>query len=68
MFFLCILFLCFCCRKSYLNRQSNADHGNWDGCQLITLIRGDSSNFLDFNGVYSLYRFTEKRTGLSKSS
>ena len=35
-------------RKSYPNRQSDADHGNWNGCQLITRKRGNSSNSLDF--------------------
>ena len=33
------------------------NHGNQDGCQLITPKRGNSSNSLDFKGVYSLYRF-----------
>lgn len=46
-------------RKSFPNKQSDADHGNQDGCQLITPKRGNSSNSLDFKGVYSLYRFTE---------
>ena len=39
---------------------SNADHGNWNGYQLITPKRGNSSNSLDFKKVYFLYRFTEK--------
>ena len=46
-------------RKSYPNRQSDADHGNWNGCQLITRKRGHFSNSLDFKRVYSLYRFIE---------
>ena len=46
-------------RKSFPNKQSDADHGNQDGCQLITPKRGNSSNSLDFKGVYSLYRFTK---------
>ena len=49
----------FCIRKSYPNRQSDADHGNWNGCQLITRKRGNSSNFLDFKGVYPFCRITE---------
>ena len=52
-------FLYICIRKSYPNKQSDADHGNWNGCQLITRKWGNSSNFLDFKQVYSLYRFTE---------
>ena len=48
----------FCIRKSYPNMQSDADHGNWNGYQLITRKRGNSSNFLDFKEGYSLYRFT----------
>ena len=47
-------------RKSFPNKQSDADHGNQDGCQLITPKRGNSSNSLDFKEVYSLYRFTKK--------
>ena len=50
----------FCIRKSYPNKQSDADHGNWNGCQLITRKQGKSSNSLDFKEVYSLYRFTER--------
>lgn len=52
------LFYYLCIRKSYPNKQSDADHGNWDGCQLITRKRGNSSNSLDFRWIYSLYRFT----------
>ena len=52
-------FLYFCIRKSYPNKQSNADYGNWNGCQLITRKRGNSSNPFDFKEVYSLYRLTE---------
>lgn len=47
-------------RKSYPNKQSDADHGNWDGCQLITQKQSNSSNSLDSKEVYSLYRFWEK--------
>ena len=39
--------------KSYLNEQSDADCSNWNGCQLITRKRGNSSNFLDFKGGIS---------------
>ena len=46
-------------RKSFPNKQSDADHGNWNGCQLITPKRGNYSNSLNFNEVYSLYRFTQ---------
>ena len=53
------LVLYFCIRKSYPNKQSDADHGNWNGCQLITPKRGNYSNSLNFNEVYSLYRFTQ---------
>mgnify|MGYP005890502513 CR=1 FL=1 len=49
-----------CIRKSYPNKQSDADYGNWNGYQVITQKQGNSSNSLDFNEVYSLYRFTEK--------
>lgn len=42
---------------SYPNKQS--EQSNWNGYQLITRKRGNS-NFLDFNEVYSLYRFTQK--------
>ena len=52
----------FCIRKSYPNKQSDADHGNWNGCQLITRKQGNSSNSLDFKVVYSLYWFTKKKT------
>lgn len=45
--------------KGYLNKQSDADHGNGDGCQLVTQKRDNSSNSFDFRLVYSLYRFTE---------
>ena len=31
-----------------------------NGCQIITQKQGNSSNSLDFNEEYSLYRFTEK--------
>lgn len=47
----------FCIRKSYPNRQSNTEYGNWDGRQLITRKRGNSSNLLDFKEVYSLHGF-----------
>lgn len=39
--------------------QSDADYGNWNGCQVIIPKRGNSFNSLDFNEVYSLYRFTQ---------
>lgn len=52
--------LYFCIRKSYPNKQSDAGHGNWNGCQLITRKQGNSSKALDFKDIYSLYRFTEK--------
>ena len=55
-----IIFSYFCIRKSYPNKQSDADHGNWNGCQLITRKQGNSSNSLDFKEVYSLYRFSQK--------
>ena len=42
------LFVYICIRKSYPNKQSDADHGNWNGCLLITPKRGNSSNSLDF--------------------
>ena len=53
-------FLYICIRKSYPNKQSDAGHGNWNGCQLITRKWGNSSNSLDFKEVYFSYRFTEK--------
>ena len=34
------LVLYFCIRKSYPNKQSDADHGNWNGCQLVTQKQG----------------------------
>ena len=52
-------FLYICIRKSYPNKQSDAGHGNWNGCQLITRKWGNSSNSLDFKEVYFSYRFTE---------
>lgn len=52
------LFYYLCSSKSYPDKQSDADHGNRDGCQLITPKRGDFSNYLDFKEVYSLCRFT----------
>jgi len=42
------IFLYFCIRKSYPNKQSDADYGNWNGYQLITPKRGNSSNSFDF--------------------
>ena len=36
-FFLPEYFLYFCTRKSYPDKQSDADHGNWNGRQPITL-------------------------------
>lgn len=53
------LVLYFCIRKSYPNKQSDADHGNWNGYQLITRKRGNSSNSLDFKGVYPFCRITK---------
>ena len=46
-----------CPHKSYPNKQSDAKHGNWNGCQVITQKRGNSSNSFDFNEVYFLCRF-----------
>ena len=54
------LVLYFAVIKSYPNKQSDADHGNRDGCQLVTQKRDNSSNSFDFRLVYSLYRFTKK--------
>lgn len=53
------LVLYFCIRKSYPNKQSDADHGNWNGCQLITRKRGDSSNSLDIKWIYPFCRINE---------
>ena len=54
-----IIFSYFCIRKSYPNKQSDADRSNMNGCQIITTKRDNSSNSLDFKEVYSLYRFSE---------
>ena len=54
-----VLFVYICIRKSYPNKQSDAGYGNLNGCQLITRKWGNSSNFLDFKQIYSLYRFTK---------
>ena len=48
LFFSSFNFCTFALRKSYLNKQSDADHGNWNGCQLITSKRGNPSNSFDF--------------------
>lgn len=45
---------------SYPNKQSDAEHSNWNSCQVITPKRGNLSNSLDFKKVYFLYRLTEK--------
>ena len=37
--------------------ELSENHGNQDGCQLINPKRENYSNYLDFKGVYSLYRF-----------
>ena len=58
--FLPAIFHYICIRKSYPHRQSDADHSKLNGCQVITRKRCNSSNSLDFNEVYSLYRFTKK--------
>lgn len=60
LFFLPAIFHYICIRKSYPNKQSDADHSKLNGCQPITRKRGNFSNSLDFKEVYSLYRFTEK--------
>lgn len=46
------------CTKSYPNKQSDVDHSNRDGCQVITQKQGNSSNFLKFKEIYSLCKFT----------
>ena len=58
-FFLPVIFYYICIRKSYPNRQSDADHGKLNGCQLITQKRGNSSNCLNFKKVYSFCRIIE---------
>ena len=41
-----------CIRKSYPNRQSDADHSKLNGCQPITQKRSKFSNRLNFKQVY----------------
>lgn len=53
------LVLYFCIRKSYPNKQSDADHGNWNGCQLVTQKQGNSSNSLEFKEIYSYCRIMQ---------
>ncbi len=39
--------------------QSDADHGNWNGCQLITQKQGNSSNSLEFKEIYPYCRIMQ---------
>ena len=58
-FFLPAIFHYICIRKSYPNRQSDADHSKLNGCQPITQKRSKFSNHLNFKQVYSFCRITE---------
>ena len=58
-FFLPAIFHYSCIRKSYPNRQSDADHSKLNGCQPITQKRSKFSNHLNFKQVYSFCRITE---------
>ena len=58
-FFLPAIFHYICIRKSYPNRQSDADHSKLNGCQPITQKRSKFSNHLNFKQVYSFCRITK---------
>ena len=55
------MFLYFCIRKSYPNKQSNADHGSLDGCQFITenevilLILLISKRYIPYAGLVEIF-------------
>lgn len=42
------LFHTFDLQMGYPSKQSDADHSNRDGCQIITLRQGNSSKSLNF--------------------
>ena len=58
-FFLPAIFHYICIRKSYPNRQSDADHSKLNGCQPITQKRSKFSNHLNFKQVYSFCRIKQ---------
>ena len=53
--FLPAIFHYICIRKSYPNKQSDADHSKLNGCQPITQKRGYFSNLLNIKQVYFFY-------------
>ena len=57
--FLPAIFHYICIRKSYPNKQSDADHSKLNGCQPITQKRGYFSNPLNIKQVYFFYNITE---------